>query len=149
LLTTLIPLLGLVLTVALLSYAFYARYIDVPNKPRLDRRVLVALCAVAVVCDAWLGLRLYLSGRAQQPRRDIAVHPAPRDRCGLPHDVQYGELVSPAGSLVHRRGLFDNGAPVQRVSLRGLEAVRFPQPVLVAGVWAQAMQVLPMRVELA
>ncbi|WP_287804078.1 hypothetical protein [Diaphorobacter sp.] len=149
LLTTLIPLLGLVLTVALVSYAFYARYIDVPNKPRLDRRVLVALCAVAVVCDAWLGLRLYLSGRAQQTRQDSAVHRTHRERFVLPHDVQYGELVIPAGSLINRLDPFDNGAPVQPVSLRGLEAVRFSQPVLVAGVWAQAMQVLPMRVELA
>ncbi|RYF70065.1 MAG: hypothetical protein EOO29_32370, partial [Comamonadaceae bacterium] len=35
------------------------------------------------------------------------------------------------------------------LALHGLEAVRFAQPVQVAGVWASALQTHPLRVELA
>lgn len=149
LLASVLPLLGLVLTTALLAYAFYARFIDLPGKPLLAPRVLWGLCAVALACDAWLGLRLVLAQRDQQKLQTSAVFRTARQRFVLPHDVQYGELVIPAGSLINRDDPFDAGEPVRPVELRGLEAVRFAQPVEVAGVWASALQLLPTRVELA
>ncbi|GKT23216.1 hypothetical protein [Acidovorax sp. SUPP3334] len=148
-LTSFLPLLGLVLTIALLGYGAYALWIDLPQKWLLSRRALLALCAVALLCDAWLGLRLYLSHSERQDWKNGAAYRASRERFALPQDFQYGELLIPAGSLINRQDPFDKGEPVRPLALHGLEAVRFSQPVLVAGVWASALQITPLRVELA
>ncbi|MDA8444235.1 hypothetical protein [Paracidovorax valerianellae] len=148
-LSSFLPVLGLVLTVALLGYGAYVLWIDLPQKWLLSRRALLALCAVALLCDVWLGLRLYLSHSERQGWKDGAVYRASRERFALPQDFQYGELLIPAGSLINRQDPFDKGEPVRPVALHGLEAVRFSQPVLVAGVWASALQITPLRVELA
>ncbi|MFY3385843.1 hypothetical protein [Paracidovorax sp. MALMAid1276] len=146
---TLIPLLGLVLTGALLVYAVYVRWIDIQQKWLLTPRALQVLIAVAVACNAWLGLRMYMSHSAQQARVDGASVRASRERFVLPQDFQYGELLIPAGSLINRRDPFDKGEPGRPLALHGLEAVRFAQPVELAGVVASALQVLPARLELA
>lgn len=148
-LATFVPLLGLVLTGALLVYGVYARWIDLPQKWLLDARALYALVAVALVCNSWMGGRYYLAHSAQQARQDGAVVRASRERFVLPQDFQYGELTIPAGSLINRRDPFDKGEAARPLALHGLEAVRFAQPVQVAGVWASALQIFPTRVELA
>lgn len=145
----LLPLLGVVVTVALLVYAAYVRWVDVPQKVLLSRRALIVLCVVALLCDAWLALRLYLPQRARQAWQDTAAVRASRERFTLPQDFQYGELVIPAGSRIVRKDPFDQGEPDRPLALHGLEAVRFAQPVQVAGVWASAVQLHPLRVELA
>lgn len=147
--STVVPLLGPLLTAALLLYGAYTRWVEVPHKWVMDRRTLVVLCVVALLCDAWLGTRMVLSQRAHQQRQDGAAVRASRERFVLPRDFQYGELLIPAGSVINRRDPFDKGEARRPLALHGLEAVRFSQPVQVAGVWAQALQVLPMRVELA
>ncbi|MFN4117993.1 hypothetical protein [Acidovorax sp.] len=146
---TFIPMVGLVLTGALLVYAVYVRWIDIPQKWLLTTRALQVLIAVAVVCNAWLGVRMYLTHSTQQARVDGASVRASRERFVLPQDFQYGELLIPAGSLINRRDPFDKGEPNRPLALHGLEAVRFAQPVELAGVQATALQVLPARVELA
>ena len=65
----------------------------------------------------------------------------------LSQDAQYGELLIPKGSLISRYDAFDNGESQVPFSLRGLQAVRFPHPVQVAGMWVTAME--PPRMELA
>lgn len=149
LLVTFIPLLGLVLATSLLVYGVYVRWIDIPRKWLLTPRTVQILLAVAVLCNAWLGLRLYLSHGAQQAWQDGASIRLGRERFVLPHDYLYGELTIPAGSLINRRDPFDKGEPTRPLALHGLEAVRFSQPVQLSGVWASAMQTVPMRVELA
>lgn len=146
---TLIPVTGLVLTAALLVYAVYDRFIPLTQKWVLTRRALQVLWAVAIACDVVLGLRLYLVKSAQQTWQDGAATRAARQRFVLAQDYTHGELLVPAGSLVNRNDPFDKGEPHRPVSLHGLEAVRFAQPVEVAGVWASALQVSPARVELA
>lgn len=146
---TLIPLLGLTLTGALLVYGIYAKFIDMPQKWLLSRPALGALVAVALLCNAWMGFRTYAAHSARQARVDGAVVREGRERFVLPQDFQYGEVLIPAGSLINRRDPFDKGEPDRPLALHGLEAVRFAQPVEVAGVWAAALQVLPLRVELA
>ena len=148
-LATLLPLLGLALTAALLLYALYVRWLDVPHKWLLTRRSLQVLCAVALVLDALLLVQLYLPHSARQARADGAAVRASRERFVLPRDYQYGELLIPAGSLINRNDPFDKGEPDRPLALHGLEAVRFAQPVELAGVWASALQTVPMRVELA
>ncbi|SFD89129.1 hypothetical protein [Paracidovorax konjaci] len=146
---TFLPLLGMALTAALLVYGLYARAIDLPYKWRLNGRALIALCVLAALCDAWIAARLYLAHRARQAWEDSAPVRASRERFVLPQDFRYGELSLPAGSLVNRRDPFDKGEPSRPLALHGLEAVRFAQPVQVAGVWASALDVLATRVELA
>ena len=148
-LATLLPLLGLALTAALRLYALYVRWLDVPHKWLLTRRSLQVLCAVALVLDALLLVQLYLPHSARQARADGAAVRASRERFVLPQDYQYGELLIPAGSLINRNDPFDKGEPDRPLALHGLEAVRFAQPVEVAGVWASALQATPARVELA
>ncbi len=146
---TLLPLTGLLLTGALLVYAVYARWAPLTQKWVLTRRALQVLWGVALACDAVLAARLYLAHSAQQAWQDGAALRASRQRFVLPQDFAYGELVIPAGSLVNRTDPFDRGEPHRPLALHGLEAVRFAQPVEVAGVRASALQVTPARVELA
>lgn len=148
-LSTFVPALGVVLTAALLIYGVYYRWVDVPQKWLLTREALVALIVVAGLCDVWLGVRAYLSHTEKQTWQDSAAVRASRERFVLPQDFQYGELLIPAGSLINRTDPFDRGEPHRPLALHGLDAVRFAQPVEVAGVLATAMQVVPMRVELA
>ena len=148
-LATLLPMLALVLTCALLIYGVYVRWIDIPQKWLLAPRALQVLIAATLLCNAWVGARFYLSHSAQQAWHDSAAVRASRERFVLPQDFQYGEVLIPAGSLINRRDPFDKGEPNRPVALHGLEAVRFAQPVEIAGVWASALQILPMRVELA
>ena len=148
-LATLLPLLGLVLTAALLLYGMYVRWLDVPQKWLLTRRALQVLCAVAVALDALLLVQLYLPHSARQARQDGAAMRASRERFVLPRDFQYGELLIPQGSLINRNDPFDKGEPNRPLALHGLESVRFAQPVEVAGIWASALQTVPVRVELA
>ena len=149
LLTVLVPLLGVVLAAALLVYGVYVRWFDAPQKWVLAPRALQVLCAVAVLCNAVLLWQLYRMNHAQQTREDHITARASRERFVLPQDFQYGELLVPAGSLINRTDPLDRGAPTSPLALHGLDAVRFPQPVVVAGVLVNAMQVLPMRLELA
>ena len=148
-LSTFVPALGVVLTAALLIYGVYYRWVDVPQKWQLTREALVALIVVAGLCDVWLGVRAYLSHTEKQTWQDSAAVRASRERFVLPQDFQYGELLIPAGSLINRTDPFDRGEPHRPLALHGLDAVRFAQPVEVAGVLATALQVVPMRVELA
>ena len=148
-LASLPALLGPLLTGALLLYGAYARWVDVPRKWLLQRRVLLALCLLALACDLWLALSLFLAHRAERQQQLAAVVRARRAHFTLPRDFQYGEQPVPAGSLINRTDPFDKGEALRPLGLNGLEAVRFAHPVQVAGVWAQALQVLPARVELA
>lgn len=148
-LATLLPLIGLLLTSALLIYAMYVRWVDVPNKWLLTRQGLMVACGVAAACNLLLVAQLFMSHSAKQARLDGAVVRASRERFVLPQNFQYGELLIPAGSLVNRSDPFDKGEPGRPLALYGLEAIRFPEPVQVAGVWASALQVVPLRVELA
>ncbi|MBP9640869.1 MAG: hypothetical protein KBE17_06745 [Acidovorax sp.] len=149
LLTTFIPALGVVISALLLIYGVYYRWVDVPQKWLLTPGALIGMVVVAVLCNGWLGVRMYLSQSAQQAWHDSAAVRASRERFVLPQDFQYGELLVPAGSLINRTDPLDRGAPTSPLALHGLDAVRFPQPVVVAGVLVNAMQVLPMRLELA
>lgn len=148
-LTTLLPLLGLALTAALVLYGMYLRWLDVPHKWMLTRRALHILCGVALALDALLLLQLYLPLSARQARDDSAAVRASRERFVLPRDFQYGELRIPQGSLINRNDPFDKGEPNRPLALHGLAAVRFAQPMEVAGVWGSALQTVPARVELA
>lgn len=147
--TLLLPVLGLALTGALLVYAAYVRFVDIPQKWMLTRRALQILCAVAVLCHALIALKWYLSVRTEQARQDGAVVRASRERFVLPADFQYGELLIPAGSLINRSDPFDKGEPGKPLALHGLESVRFAQPVEIAGAWVSALQTTPLRLELA
>lgn len=148
-LTILVPLLGLVLLAALLAYAIYVRGFNAPQKWLLTPRALGAVCAAALLCNAVTLLQFYLRHSDRQDRQDSAAVRASRERFVLPQDFQYGELLIPAGSLVNRKDPFDTGEPNRALALHGLDAVRFAQPVQVAGVWASALQTVPARVELA
>ena len=149
LLTVLVPLLGVVLAAALLVYGVYQRWFDAPQKWVLAPRALQVLCAVAVLCNVVLLWQMYWAKSTQQARQDSAAVRASRERFVLPRDFQYGELLVPAGSLINRQDPFDQGEPDRPLALHGLDAVRFAQPVEVAGVWASALQTTPARVELA
>ena len=147
--TLLLPVLGLALTGALLVYAAYVRFVDIPQKWVLTPRALQVLCAVALLCHGLILLNWFLSMRATQARQDGAVVRASRERFVLPADFQYGELLVPAGSLINRNDPFDKGEPGKPVALHGLESVRFAQPVQIAGAWVSALQTTPLRLELA
>jgi hypothetical protein len=146
---TLLPTIGVVLTGALLVYAVYLRFVDVPGKWVLAPRALGVLLVLALLGDGLLAWRLHTAHSARQAWEDGAALRASRERFALVQDFQHGELTIPAGSLINRKDPFDKGEPGRALALHGLEAIRFAQPVQVAGVWASALQLHPPRLELA
>ena len=155
-----VPLLGLGLTLYLLGVAWrlqgWRRWQPggtVPPKRQFAKRFFTpARCAVlgvAALCLVWTGWVAYTMARFQSDAELAAHYRASRRHFVLPQDFQYGELRIPRGSLIDRYDPFDNGEPQRPLGLAGLRAVRFAQPVQVAGVWATAMQVYPARLELA
>ena len=102
---------------------------------------------MALICDLWAGYLFYMT---ESVKYEIALKQHYKERRShfvLSQDAQYGELLIPKGSLISRYDAFDNGEPQVPFSLRGLQAVRFPHPVQVAGMWVTAME--PPRMELA
>lgn len=118
-------------------------------RPRFWRPLTVVLTVLAMAGNIWGLVLLYLVTSLHQEAVLDSHYRHSRRQFVLPQDFQYGELVIPQGSLINRYDAFDNGEPQRPLELRGLQAVRFPHPVQVAGVWATAMEISPTRLELA
>jgi len=141
------PLIGVVLTLGLLVKAllFWRKKSQKPVRFFSQKTLFITL--VALICDLWAGYLFYMSASVEY---EIALKEHYKERRShfvLSQDAQYGELLIPKGSLISRYDAFDNGEPQVPFSLRGLQAVRFPHPVQVAGMWVTAME--PPRMELA
>jgi hypothetical protein len=149
LLTTVLLVLGPTLGILWLLYAACLRLALLPDPWVAQRRLLLGLGVLALVCSTWLVLRLAYAHHVRQRWQDSAPVRAARERFMLPRDFQYGELLIPSGSLINRHDPFDQGEPLRPLALHGLDAVRFARPVQIAGAWAQAVQLHPLLLELA
>ncbi|MGE8280718.1 MAG: hypothetical protein ACN6O2_09800 [Stenotrophomonas sp.] len=106
-------------------------------------------CVFVAVTGIWVG---FLGYKTLQFEREFHIQRwqrLSREQFVLPRDFQYGELLVPKGTLVNRRDAFDNGEAQRPLGLRGLDALVFPQPLQVAGVWAEALEASPGRLRLS
>lgn len=150
----LVPIIGLVLSVVIITVLLLAIVkqlkTDQPAvKSLLLGRKFIILSVFVVLCDAWFGYMLYLEYQIRSEIEERDYYRSLRKNFILTQDFQYGDLVLPAGSLVNRYDPHDTGKPERKLEMRGLNSVRFPQPILVAGVWANALEAFPGRIELA
>lgn len=67
----------------------------------------------------------------------------------LPYDYPYGDFIIPKGSLIDRPGTYSSGEEIRPLQMNRLKSVRFPYPVKIAGVKANALLTWPLAVELA
>ena len=111
---------------------------DTP-KPRLWTPMTIVLTLLVTICVGWTWFMIYEGRQISRRAELVSFYHESRSQFVLPEDHQHGELTFPQGSLVNRYDAHDSGEPQRPVSLRGLDAVRFSRPVLVAGVWASAM----------
>ncbi len=156
LLLVVLPLLSIPCSLLLAGY-FLARRARVSHGAEVEplspnaRGWWAALAVLCVMLDLWSGYVFYQSVRITQDVEARQRIKATRENFLLDRDFQYGELRLPRGSQIHRYDPFDDGTPDLPLALRGLRAARFPQPIEVARVWGQAMQVTGVvnRVELA
>lgn len=136
----LVPLIGGLLTLWLVGRALFFWLAHKGGMADFFRWPTLVLTALALVCDAWTGYLFSMHAlQAREIEREVHYKES-RRHFVLPQDFHYGELLIPKGSLIDRYDPFDNGEPHMPVALRGLQAVRFPHPVQVAGVWATAME---------
>lgn len=136
------PLIGVVLTLGLLVKALFFWRNKAQKPVRFFSQKTLFITLVALICDLWAGYLFYMT---ESVKYEIALKQHYKERRShfvLSQDAQYGELLIPKGSLISRYDAFDNGEPQVPFSLRGLEAVRFPHPVQVAGMWVTAMELL-------
>ena len=148
LLVFVLPLLGAAVAIGLLVRAWCFR-----RQGNGDWRAFfswtVRLATVFVVLVAvWVGLLLY---KTFQFKREFAIESwqrGSRAQFVLERDFQYGEFNVPKGTLVNRRDVFDNGEPQRPLGLRGLEALQFPEPVQLAGLWVDVLETSPGHVRL-
>ncbi|ONN53870.1 hypothetical protein AC058_13390 [Acinetobacter genomosp. 33YU] len=141
------PLIGVVLTLGLLVKAlfFWRKMAQKPVSFFSKKTLFIML--LALICDLWAGYLFYMSASVEYEIALKEHYKESRSHFVLSQDAQYGELLIPKGSLISRYDAFDNGEPQVPFSLRGLQAVRFPHPVQVAGMWVTAIE--PPRMELA
>ncbi|WP_167313326.1 hypothetical protein [Ralstonia insidiosa] len=136
-----VPLVGVLGTIPMVGIVMARAYKKRPPLSRKARRWMWALAVFLAVADLWSGYLFYVSARIDREINEEQVNKAAREDFTLDRDFQYGELVIPAGSRIHRYDVFDNGKKDMPLSLRGLRAVRFPHPVRVAGVDVESMDV--------
>ena len=109
----------------------------------------VRLCtAFVVLVAAWVGVLIY---KTTEFKREFAIESwkrGSRAQFVLDRDFQYGEFTVPKGTLVNRRDVFDNGEPQRPLGLRGLDALQFPEPVQLAGLWVDVLETSPGRMRL-
>jgi hypothetical protein len=153
LLLLLSPFLAMALGAGLLLHGLLwwlrHRHLAAAQRPRFWRPSTIALGLLVLAGGIW---GLVLLWKMQQISHQVelrAHYRQSREQFVLPQDFQYGELVIPQGSLINKYDAFDNGEPQRPLGLRGLQSVRFPHAVQVAGVWATAMETSPARLELA
>lgn len=145
-----LPLAGVVSTILLVGGAL-ARWVGRRRKHPLSRKArtwLWALAGLTLVLDMWSSFLAYEFVGISRAVDQAAANRAARQDFLLPRNFQYGELLIPAGSQINRFDPFDNGEQDLPLALRGLRAVRFSQPVQIAGATAIAMEVYPPRLQL-
>lgn len=150
----LLPTIGLVLSFVLIAVLVLAyvkqRKTGRPTVKALIRsKKFIIFSVFVILCDTWFGYTLYLEYQIRNEIEQQEYYRSLRKNFVLIQNFQYGDLVLPAGSLINRYDPHDNGEPERKLEMRGLYSVRFPQPVLVAGVWANALEAFPGRIELA
>lgn len=142
-----IPLIGVVLTLGLLVNVLFFWRKKAQKPVRFFSRKTLFITLLALICDLWAGYLFYMTASVKYEFALEQHYKESRSHFVLSQDAQYGELLIPKGSLISRYDAFDNGEPQLPLSLRGLQTVRFPHPVQVAGMWVTAME--PPRMELA
>jgi len=136
-----VPLIGVFGTIPMACVVVARWRTKQPPLSRKARRWMWGLAVFLAVADLWAGLVAYQMHSTTLDIREKSANQAARADFILDRDFQYGELVVPAGSQIHRYDPFDNGEKDMPLALRGLRAVRFPRPVRVAGVTTDAMDV--------
>lgn len=144
-----LPALGGVLALVLVIHALQYRLRRLGTWRAFFSWKIRIACLFVAVMAAWVGFLGYKTLQFQHEFGIAAWHRHSRERFVLDRDFQYGELLVPKGTLVNRRDVFDNGEPQRALGLRGLDALLFPAPVQLAGVWATALEVSPGRLRLA
>jgi len=144
-----LPALGGVLAVVLVIHALQYRLRRVGTWRAFFSWKIRIACLFVVVMAAWVGFLGYKTLQFQREFTIATWHRRSREQFVLDRDFQFGELRVPKGSLVNRRDVFDNGEPQRPFGLRGLDGLVFPQPLQVAGVWADALVVSPGRLRLS
>lgn len=142
-----VPLIGVVLTLGLLVKLIFFWRKKAQKPVRFFSRKTLFITLLALICDLWAGYLFYMIASVKYEFALKQHYKESRSHFVLSQDAQYGELLIPKGSLISRYDAFDNGEPQLPLGLRGLQAVRFPHPVQVAGMWVTAME--PPRMELA
>ena len=142
-----VPFLAVILTFWLAVRIIFFLIKNKGSKTNFFSKKIIFLTILTLVCDVWLGYLIYLDASIGHKIEVADFYKKKRSYFILSHDYQYGELLIPEGSLINRSDPFDNGEPDLPLHLRGLQAVRFPHPVKVAGVWVTAIE--PPRMELA
>jgi hypothetical protein len=142
-----VPLIGVVLTLGLLVKAIFFWRKKAQKRVRFFSQKTLFIMLLALICDLWAGYLFYMTASVEYEIVLKEHYKESRRHFVLSQDAQYGELLIPKGSLISRYDAFDNGEPQLPLSLRGLQAVRFPHPVQVAGIWVTAIE--PPRMELA
>jgi len=141
------PLIGVVLTLGLVVKVLFFWRNKAQKPVRFFSQKTLFITLVALICDLWAGYLFYMTASVEYEIALKQHYKESRSHFVLSQDAQYGELLIPKGSLISRYDAFDNGEPQVPFSLRGLQAVRFPHPVQVAGMWVTAME--SPRMELA
>ena len=141
------PLIGVLLTVWLLGYVVSFLRENKKKSIKFFSPKILFITVLVVICNLWMVYLFYMYKSFEYEFALQQHYKESRSHFILSQDYQHGELLIPKGSLISRTDHFDKGESQLPLSLRGLEAVRFPQPIKVAGMWVTAME--PPRLELA
>lgn len=104
----------------------------------------IALAYAAMVAALWINIWLQQRGQDALDANLLA-----RRYVTVQADAPFGEVLLPAGTRLLRDDPLDPGTPDWPVTLRAVQAMRFPVPQAIDGTWATAVQTVPPLMELA
>lgn len=115
-----------------------------PLSWRSSLLLCIALAYPAMVATLWINIWLQQRGQDAldanlQARRYVTVQAA----------STFGEITLPAGTRLLRDDPLDPGTPDWPVTLRAVQAMRFPAPQAINAAWVSAVQTAPPLMELA
>ena len=145
-----LPAIAVVGTIVIVLMCVHSKWVNGASWwPFKSKRVVYFVVLPLVLLDAGALLGAWQSHELSIELEDQRVRREARKDFVLKQEFQYGELLIPVGSRIKRHDPFDEGEPERPLKLTGLMAVRFPQPLDVAGVSAIAFNTYPGIIELA
>ena len=117
---------------------FYQKYVlKTPFLLRISLKFKI-IFILMIILNVWNIYALHFNQKITSEIHQKAKNQDRRSRFILPVDYKFDEFTFPKGTRINLSNVHDSGENYRYLTLTGLYAARFPQPLMIAGVKASA-----------